>query len=96
MNNLTVIPLKQALGIDEFKKSKSESRSWVGMKLLFSDILTKLSNSAKKTSDMTGTELLEAEVYSKVHDGIKHQLDYSSIRKILNMECRRGSGHRVG
>ena len=62
LNTIAVIPLKQALGIDEFRQTKSDSRSWAGIKNVFSDIQSKLSNSAKKKSDMTGTELLEAEV----------------------------------
>ena len=76
LNTLAVIPLKAALGIDEYRKSMSDLRSWSGMKLVFSDILTKLSSSATKTSDMSGSELLEAEISAKVHESLRNQLNY--------------------
>ena len=46
------------------------------MKLGFSDILTKLSSSATKTSDIFGSELLEAEISAKVHESLRNQLNY--------------------
>ena len=79
LNLFTVTPLKEALGMDEYRQVKSGSRSWSGMKQKFSEILTKLSNSAMKTSDMSGKELLEAEICAKVHESLKHQLDYMAF-----------------
>ena len=76
LNSLSVIPIKLALGIDEYKKSRSEARSWSGMKIFFSDLLNQLSTSALKTTGMSGSQLLEAEVCSKVQSALKNQLDY--------------------
>ena len=76
LNKLAVIPLKAALGIDSFRTTKSDSRSWSGMKQVFSDILSKLSKSAVQTPEMSGSQLLEAEIHAKVHSSVKNQLDY--------------------
>ena len=76
MNTLTVLPLKSALGIDEFRNTKSEARSWSGMKIFFTELLGKLSSCSEKTSGMSGCDLLEAEVCIKVKVSLKNQLDY--------------------
>ena len=76
LNVLAVIPLKSALGIDEFKNVESEARSWSGMKIFFTDLLTQLSSSSVKTAAMSGSELLEAEVCRKAKDSLRNQLDY--------------------
>lgn len=76
VNTTVVIPIKAALGIDKFQKSKSELRSWSGMKRCFSDLLKQISEASTKTQDMSGTALLEAEVFAHAYNALKHQLDY--------------------
>ena len=86
VNTMTVLPMKSALGIDDYRNSKSEARSWSGLKGFFSDLLGKLSSAAVKTSDMSGPELLEAEVCSKVWSSLKHQLDYMKFYREDSIE----------
>ena len=44
VNTVTVIPIKEALGIDDYKKSKSDLRSWSGMKQCFTDLLSDMTS----------------------------------------------------
>ena len=81
MNKTVVIPLKAALGIDSYKHSKSDRRSWSGMKQTFVDINSNLSKSSIQTPEMSGSELLEAEICAKVQSSVKHQLDYMQFYK---------------
>ena len=81
LNKTVVIPLKAALGIDSYKHSKSDRRSWSGMKQTFVDINSNLSKSSIQTPEMSGSELLEAEICAKVQSSVKHQLDYMQFYK---------------
>ena len=81
LNKVAVIPLKAAIGIDDSKMSKSDSRSWFGLKQVFSHILSQLSSSAVQTPTMSGSQLLEAEIFAKVYDSLKKQLDYMQFYK---------------
>ena len=76
VNLLTVLPIKSALGIDDFRNTKSEARSWSGLRVFFPDLLSQLSSAATKSSALSGSELLEAEVCSKVQSALKNQLEY--------------------
>ena len=76
VNTAVVIPIKAALGIDKFSESKSDLRSWSGMKECFSGLLSQMSKSATTSTDMSGSQLLEGEVYAKAHSSLKNQLDY--------------------
>ena len=58
MNTLAVLPLKSAIGIDEFRSSQSEARSWSGMKIFFADRLVKLSAFSVKSLAMAEIGLL--------------------------------------
>ena len=97
MNQLAVLPIKSALGIDESKKVKSESRLWTGMKGFFNKLPKDLSSSANKTPAMCGSQLLEAKVCDKVHFALKHQLDYmkyyneSDFDKILDSIAKKNA-----
>lgn len=71
-----IVPIKAAIGIDEFRNKSSEHRSWSGLKQFYSNLLSDLSAAAKKTSSMSGSELLEASVAGNVHDGLQNQLHY--------------------
>ena len=75
----TILPIKAALGIDEFRSQSSEYRSWSGMKKFYSELLKKLAIDKVKTSNMTGSELLTASVAENILNGLKHQLDYMSF-----------------
>ena len=71
-----IIPIKEAIGIDEYRDKESEYRSWTGMRRFYSELLDKLSAAAIPTPGMTGTQLLEASVAGNIHAGLKHQLGY--------------------
>ena len=77
----TILPIKAALGIDEFRSQSSEYRSWKGMKRFYSELLDELSIAKVKTHKMTGSELLKASVAENILNGLKHQLDYMKFFK---------------
>ena len=72
----TIVPIKAALGIDEFRDSESENRSWTDMKQFYVDLPKKLSLAGVSKPEMTGSEMLEAAVAESVLCGLKHQLEY--------------------
>ena len=71
-----ILPIKAAIGIDEFRDKPSEYRSWSGMKKFYSELLQNLSTVAQASAAMIGTQLLEASVAGSIHAGLKHQLGY--------------------
>ena len=75
----TVLPIKAALGIDDFRRKESEFRSWSGMKIFFSELCTRLTAAGEQKPGMSGSELLEAAVAGSVLAGLKHQLEYMSF-----------------
>ena len=72
-----VIPIKEAIGIDEFKNKKSEFRSWSGMKLFYSKLLDELKTveTIAKSSD-SGAKHLESQAAKNIHDSVAKQLKY--------------------
>ena len=71
-----ILPIKSAIGIDEFFDQPSVYRSWTGMKIFYKELLEMLSSAAAKKSDMSGSELLEASAAANIHSGLQHQLGY--------------------
>ena len=76
INKIVVIPMKEALGIDEGRSKKSESRSWSGLKELFPKLLDDLSTMSVKKARMSGSELLECQAASSISEGMRKQLKY--------------------
>ena len=62
--------MKQALGMDEGRRVKSDSRSWSGLKVLFKSLLDNLSSLSAKKPGMTG--LLD----SPISTAMQKQLSY--------------------
>ena len=71
-----IVPIKEAIGIDEFRDKTSEYRSWTGMKKFYSELLEKLSANADSTSPVNGFEMLDSSVAMNIHAGLQHQLGY--------------------
>ena len=81
INKLIVLPMKEALGIDENRSKKSDSRSWSGLKKLFPKLLESLSSLTVKKAGMTGSELLECQAASSISEAMKKQLNYMDFYK---------------
>ena len=81
INELVVLPMKEALGMDEGRSSKSDSRSWTGLKVLFKSLLDNLSSRAVKKPGMTGFELLECQAALKISTAMTKQLSYMDFYK---------------
>ena len=71
-----ILPIKAAIGIDEFRDKPSVYRSWSGMKKFYSELLQSLSTVAQPSAGMTGTQRLKASVAGSIHAGLQHQLAY--------------------
>ena len=72
-----VIPIKEAIGIDEFKVKKSEFRSWSCMKVFYAKLLgdLKVVEGVGKSS-VSGSQHLESQAARNIHDSVAKQLQY--------------------
>ena len=71
-NDITVT-IKQLIGMDEFKDSISENRSWCGIKAEFSKILNSLDEKTKTNGE--GMSNLIGKAAGSIRDAIRRQLD---------------------
>ena len=74
-------PIKAALGIDKDKNSRSEFRSWEGLKELFNQKLKELEEISKKHQGMSNKEYLLASVASNIRVAMVRQLEYVDYYK---------------
>ena len=81
VNKLVVLPIKEALGMDAARSTKSDSRSWSGLKVLFASLLDNLSSLSVKKPGMSGFELLESEAALKISAAMTKQLAYMDFYK---------------
>ena len=68
------VEVKKLIGMDEFKNTKSEQRSWGGIKKEFNRILESLNATAQTKSD-TGKEKLISKAAANIRDAMKRQLN---------------------
>ena len=69
-------PLKAALGIDKDKLTRSEFRSWAGLKQLFNQKLVDLEKLSVKHDGMSNMEYLLSSVASNIRVAMVRQLEY--------------------
>ena len=80
------VEVKKLIGMDEFKNTKSEQRSWGGIKKEFNRILESLNATAQTKSD-TGKEKLISKAAANIRDAMKRQLNmvhFSLMQKTKN------------
>ena len=63
MNKILVQPLMLALGVDKYKKKRSDHRSWYGLKELIPELLQKLDSVDEGES---GVHELKKKVFAEV------------------------------
>ena len=71
LNEILVQPLQLALGIDKYKKKRSEHRSWHGLKELSPDLLRKLDDASDSKS---GIDEMKKKVFSEVKVAVERQI----------------------
>ena len=74
LDEVLVQPLKLALGIDEYKKVRSEHRSWYGLKEVIPELLMKLEN----VQSVTGAEKMRNKVFSEVKVAVERH--FSTVK----------------
>ena len=75
-DQILVTPLLEALGVDHFKKKRSEHRSWAGLKKFFSDKLSMLEDLKSVTVNASALDLLVSRCASKIKQSVERQLNY--------------------
>ena len=73
------IPIKKLIGMDEFKDTKSEKRSWKGIKTEFQDILSGLKTMPKEASSADGVDCLRAKAAGAFCIALERQLNFVSF-----------------
>ena len=85
-DQLLVTPLLKALGVDKFKLSRSEYRSWAGLKQFFSEKLAVLKElSSFPANNASAEDLLVSKCASKIKLSLERQLDYVQFYKDSEM-----------
>ena len=80
-DELLVTPLLSALGVDHFKKERSENRSWKGLKEFFGEKMLMLDRMTSVTEKSSGFELLLSKCATKIKQSVQRQLDYVQFYK---------------
>ena len=78
-DELMMVPLKEALGIDEFAKLKSKYRSWNGLKMFFNEKLEMLKSMFEEKIERSPVETLKSDVAKNIHTAIGRQLNYMAF-----------------
>ena len=73
------IPIKKLIGMDEFKGTKSDKRSWKGIKSEFQDILSELKRMSKEASSTDGVDCLLAKAADGIFEALERQLSVVSF-----------------
>ena len=71
-----ILPIKELLGIDEYKSVKSDKRSWTGMKKEFERILDMLGDSIENHPSVDGISSLKLKASCSVKEALERQIDY--------------------
>ena len=80
-DDILVTPLLRALGVDHFKKTRSEHRSWQGLKEFFAEKLNMLGDLTNVTASSSSFDLLLSKCAAKVKQSMERQLDYVQFYK---------------
>ena len=73
------IPIKKLIGMDEFKETKSDQRSWTGIKKEFETIINNLTNMAVQSNTTDGVNCLKSKAASSIKEALQRQLSAVSF-----------------
>ena len=77
INETVILPLKQAIGIDEFKDTVNPNRSWEGISMFFNTLLTQLKNRNNVEHSAKNTLIMKCS--NQIHEAIVRQLKMSKF-----------------
>ena len=80
-DQILVTPLLSALGVDHFKKTRSEHRSWKGLKQFFAEKLSMLDDLTSVPVAASSFDLLVSRCAAKIKQSMERQLNYVQFYK---------------
>ena len=73
------IPIKKLIGMDEFKKTKSDQRSWSGIREEFEMIITNLTEITNQANENDGMDCLKSKAAAGIKIALQRQLEAVSF-----------------